>query len=315
MPDAPQALQGRLNNMVADTSLLTEVLSPMRDGVVISDASRKIIFWNSGAERITGYGASEVIGRSCWDGVMVPLHCTSDMTCSDTCPVEQALHEKTPRTVQVYCLHHEGYRFTVEMRIVPLIDDKGAVLGVIQVFSDREENRQLREEIERLTQVASTDPLTGLPNRRALDEALDLALYRYRRHGHLFGLILIDLDFFKRVNDEHGHKVGDRLLRAVAKTLLHARRRDEIAARWGGEEFVIIAQPITDLQQLTRAAERIRSEVSRARVYAGDEQVKVTASAGATLVRPRDIPESLLARADVLLYQSKNSGRDRTSVG
>jgi diguanylate cyclase (GGDEF)-like protein len=158
-----------------------------------------------------------------------------------------------------------------------------------------------------------SDPLTGLPNRRHLDAALAARLEDLRRYGWPFGLLIADIDHFKAVNDHYGHDAGDAALRSVAATIGGGVRSGDIAGRWGGEEFVVLANG-GDERSLGEIAERLRALVASSRVMVGGSQVSIRISVGAAAAHRSDGPHELLARADAALYDAKAAGRDRVVV-
>ena len=171
--------------------------------------------------------------------------------------------------------------------------------------------------VGRLTAEARVDPLTGLLNRRGFEERLRIELARTARDGGTVAVASFDLDHFKRVNDEHGHEFGDRVLRWVGRVLDDHARDVDIAARVGGEEFVVVL-PGTDLDGAEAFAGRVRQavsqrgpEVSRGR-YGIGEELRVTLSAGVTAATGAVDAQVLLATADRALYTAKRTGRDRT---
>lgn len=166
---------------------------------------------------------------------------------------------------------------------------------------------KLRRVNKQLLRASQTDRLTGLYNRAALDELLAKELERSERYGRTLSVVLIDLDQFKRVNDELGHLVGDRVLIAFADVLRATLRNYDTAGRWGGEEFLILC-PETNAEQARVVAERI---CAATRVRPFETGWRQTVSIGFAELRPRDSIDALLRRADEALYQAKNSGRDR----
>ncbi|HEX6899822.1 MAG TPA: diguanylate cyclase [Thermoanaerobaculia bacterium] len=169
-------------------------------------------------------------------------------------------------------------------------------------------NRQLQE-------LAVTDPLTGICNRRALFDLLKREIDREHRHPHGLAVILFDLDHFKEVNDLYGHAAGDLVLRHVAEVVGTAVRTTDTLARYGGEEFVLIA-PETDEANALLLAERMRSTLRSAHVAVDDKELRVTASFGVAMLHPEDQqPEQVLGRADQALYAAKAAGRDRVVAG
>jgi two-component system cell cycle response regulator len=168
---------------------------------------------------------------------------------------------------------------------------------------------QLRERNHQLDQLSRTDALTGLFNRRHLDEELARRYADAHRHGHDLCALLLDIDHFKAVNDTYGHPAGDVVLREFAARVQHELRAGDVAGRWGGEEFLVIL-PNTDLDGARTMAERIRLAAAATPIPAHDHHISVTVSGGCAL-GPGDSVEGLLAAADTCLYQAKAGGRDR----
>jgi two-component system cell cycle response regulator len=163
------------------------------------------------------------------------------------------------------------------------------------------------EEIYRMTIV---DGLTQIHNKRYLFEALERELIRARRHSRALSLVMFDIDFFKRINDECGHLAGDYVLRELAEVVQDRIRRDEVFARYGGEEFSIM-MPETELQGAVTLAETLREKVAEHRFAFQGEQISVTISMGCAEVEAEDTATGLIARADEKLYEAKRSGRNR----
>ncbi len=161
--------------------------------------------------------------------------------------------------------------------------------------------------------VARTDPLTGLANRRAGSEALDRMLAERRRYGTPMALLLIDVDHFKAVNDRFGHSAGDGVLRGVAEGITAALRAGDVVARWGGEEFLALLCH-ADGTEAEAVSERVRAVVAGTPVPLGGSAQQVTVSIGAVAAGTGDGPDALIARADAALYEAKRQGRNRVVV-
>jgi two-component system cell cycle response regulator len=169
----------------------------------------------------------------------------------------------------------------------------------------------LIEESERL---ATTDALTGLMNRRASTGGLEIEIARSSRYGHPLSLLLLDVDHFKVINDRRGHSAGDAVLSSLGRLLSGLRRKSDIVARWGGEEFVV-ALTSTDLEGARVLAERLRSSIEElAIVDAGGAPIPITASVGVTSFAVGETLESLVDRADRAMYAAKTAGRNRVVV-
>jgi len=170
--------------------------------------------------------------------------------------------------------------------------------------------RQVMCQLE-LNLQAMRDPLTGLYNRRQLDESLHREVLRARRLGGTVGVMAIDVDHFKRVNDTLGHEVGDRALRGIAEELASCVREEDIACRAGGEEFVIIL-PGAGKTALRSRAEAVRRTIEQAQIPAGEGVLKLTVSIGlASFPSYGDTGQAVLRAADVALYKAKGAGRNR----
>jgi two-component system cell cycle response regulator len=168
--------------------------------------------------------------------------------------------------------------------------------------------------VEETQRAATTDPLTGIMNRRALLAALDVEQARSERHGYPMSLLLLDVDHFKLINDERGHATGDQVLAALGQLLTRQARKTDIVGRWGGEEFVVVLSGAPE-SGARIAAERIRSAVERMSVSDVKRQrVPVTVSIGIACLEVNDNAEVLIDRADRAMYQAKASGRNRVVV-
>jgi two-component system cell cycle response regulator len=179
------------------------------------------------------------------------------------------------------------------------------------------EKRQLREAnrslLEQLEVQSLTDALTDVPNRRAFDLALPQEIARARRHDHGLGVIGLDLDHFKQVNDTYGHEGGDEILRGFARTVARVLRKGDSLYRCGGEEFAVIL-PFADRAGLAVAAERIVATVRTSPIQVGTALVPITISAGAAFLAAGDDGSLLWSRADAALYEAKKTGRDRVCL-
>jgi len=169
--------------------------------------------------------------------------------------------------------------------------------------------------VEEARHLATVDGLTGLTNRRAFVEALDIEVARATRYGHALSVILLDVDHFKQVNDTHGHASGDTVLAAIGSVLPKHARKGDIVARWGGEEFVV-ALHATDLRGAEVVAERIRKAMEELTLKApGGKPIAVTASFGAVSLQPGDTVDTIVDRADCNMYRAKSGGRNRVVAG
>ncbi|PHP67547.1 GGDEF domain-containing protein [Zhengella mangrovi] len=170
--------------------------------------------------------------------------------------------------------------------------------------------QSLSRRSEDLQHAALTDGLTGMQNRRYFDDALAQYLEEFSRINRPVGLMILDLDHFKLVNDTHGHDVGDEVLKAVAACLREFTRYHDVVARLGGEEFAIVA-PNMDSDALTKFADRIRMAIGQLTISAGNVRIRITTSVGVAIWNGRENSDALYRRADAVLYKAKREGRNR----
>jgi diguanylate cyclase (GGDEF)-like protein/PAS domain S-box-containing protein len=208
---------------------------------------------------------------------------------------------------EVPMMHRNGTRFIVEVAVAPARIPDGAVVGWVSTIHDVSVRHDYEEHLE---QLATHDPLTGLPNRRLFEQRLAGEMADAQRRGRSLALALLDLDNFKLVNDRFGHPAGDRALRETARRLARVLRRGELLARLGGEEFAWIL-PETDGDGAWTAVERARNAIGS---ESFDGVGQLTISTGVALRDDLREPTRLYERADQALYQAKREGRDRTIV-
>ncbi|MEX0405199.1 GGDEF domain-containing protein [Aquibium sp. LZ166] len=189
--------------------------------------------------------------------------------------------------------------------IYPLIRTQVREEGKLRAMTET-----LSARSQTLEHAALTDSLTGMQNRRYFDDALREYLQEFKRINKPVGLVILDLDHFKTVNDTHGHDVGDEVLKVVANCLRDFTRHHDVAARLGGEEFAVVA-PNMDKESLTKLAERIRLAIAQLSVSTGNVTLRVTTSVGLAVWDRKESAEDFFRRADRMLYQAKRMGRNR----
>ncbi len=281
------------------------LLDNLFDGVYLVDMEKKITYWNKGAEKITGYKASEVIGKRCQDNILVHVSEEGVSLCeTEFCPAERAIQEGGLQEIEAYLHHKNGHWVPVLIRASPLKDSDGNIIGAIEIFSDNSSQVAARQKIEVLRKMALLDPLTGVGNRRYAEANLNSKLNQLKRYGWSFGMLFIDIDDFKRINDVYGHLVGDEVLKMVAKTFVNSLRSFDIVCRWGGDEFIAIIVNVNE-EQLHSIANKLSLLVKKAILSAGSDIVQVSISVGATLARTTDTVDTLIKRADELMYRHK----------
>lgn len=291
---------------------LRQLLDQLNEGAYVTDSGRRILFWNRAAERISGYRRSEVQGRRCADNILVHIDGRGRSLCRGLCPLGATLRDGRARRGEIFLHHKDGHRVPVRVRTLPRRDRRGSVVQAIELFEDLSEKLDLGARIEELRKLAMVDRLTGAANRYFTEKSLEARLEDRRRFASPLGVIFFDIDDFKRINDRFSHRVGDRALRTVARTLQSNVRSADLVGRWGGEEFLVIVGH-ADGRILRRIAEKLRLLVERSVFWEKEFPLHVTLSGGATLARQADTVRTLVERADLLMYRSKRAGKNRVS--
>ena len=268
----------------------------------IDDLGPEIIYVNDAFTETTGYSAEEVIGKT-------PRIFQKEGTDKEELSkIREALEKKEPVRVTLRNFSKTGKEYWVDISILPLRDTEGKVTHFASIQRDITEYKKLEQDLQILCR---TDPLTTAANRRAFNEILSQEFSRFKRSQREYALIMIDLDHFKSINDQHGHSVGDQVLIEVTERCKDNIRVHDILARLGGEEFCILL-PYTESKQAKKVAERLREKIEIKPIIVDGLRVKVTISVGISLVSSGDEDgHQAMERADQKLFQAKESGRNQ----
>ncbi|PWC56504.1 diguanylate cyclase [Azospirillum sp. TSO22-1] len=285
---------------------LQGIITLAQDAIVSVDQQMRIILFNPAAERMFGYAADEILGRPL--AALLPErfrtgHDAHAGAYATGGPASLSLAHRR----ELAGLAKDGREFPVEISISKDIQQDGLLLTAM--VRDITERKRFENDLRIL---ATTDPLTGLANRRAFLAAAERELARVRRYGRLAAVLMFDIDHFKRINDTHGHAVGDGALQTVATTARDLLRTTDLIGRLGGEEFGVLL-PETEPPAALEVAERLRAALAGAPVpLPSGGGFHLTASIGVAVCDPRDASvEQALGRADRALYRAKDAGRNR----
>jgi diguanylate cyclase (GGDEF)-like protein/PAS domain S-box-containing protein len=295
------------------------------DAIISKDLMGIITSWNDGAEKIFGYSADETIGKPMQ--ILIPperAYEEADIL-SHIIRGERVKHFETVRR------HKDGHLIHISASISPLFDQAGKAVGASKIARDiterknfeaiqRKSTQMLESQLEKISELQARlqeqvirDPLTGIFNRRYLDETMPRELSRAKREGYSLSLVMLDLDHFKRVNDTYGHAAGDEVLKTIAKILGEKGRDTDISCRYGGEEFVVALPRMSPAQAIPRV-EEWRAALSETRIRHGELEIAITLSAGVAGYPDHGADlDTLMSRADEALYRSKDQGRNRVT--
>jgi diguanylate cyclase (GGDEF)-like protein/PAS domain S-box-containing protein len=283
-----------------DEGIYARFVASLNDyAVVIIDAQGRVASWNPAASTITGYSPDEIIGKP-----FEIFYTTEAKTVGHPERELNAAAATGRYEEEGWRVRKDGSRLWASIAITPLYDDEGVLRGYGKVVRDLTERKQAEEQqtnvMKLLEATASTDFLTGLPNRRAWDEGIARALAFAGRHERPLSVAMIDLDNFKDFNDEHGHKAGDRFMKQAVGAWRDTLRAEDLLARYGGEEFTVLMPECTE-DDAIRVLERLRRKTPTG----------ATCSIGVAEWDREESEDSLIGRADRALYASKAAGRDR----
>lgn len=289
----------------SDAAFYRGILDQMSDGVYFVDRTRRILFWSEGARRLTGYSSEEVVGRRCQDEILRHVDYSGKRLCHDGCPLAACIRDGSAREMRIFLHHKSGHRLPVLVRAQPLRATDGSIIGAIEIFSDDSVQTEALRRAEELKRMALLDHLTQLPNRRFLELSLQYAMNLFHTTGTPFGVLVLDIDRFKEINDRFGHTGGDRALQEIAKSLLASFRPTDVIGRWGGDEFaaVIMNAGLDLLEELSRRCALMLAGTSIA--LQEDAAVTPSVSVGFALAQAGESGEELFHRADRMMYQRK----------
>jgi diguanylate cyclase (GGDEF)-like protein/PAS domain S-box-containing protein len=277
--------------------ILSTIMESARDAIIMIDDKGNVTFWNPAAERLFGYSREEVMGKEL-HRLMIQDERLYEMY-KEAFKRFQLRGKVTAagKTIELKAKHKDGREIDVELSLSALkIKDAWYAVGIVRDISDR----------KRFEELLYRDPLTNIYNRRFFMQMLEQEMERTRRNGKPFSIIMLDLDHFKSVNDRFGHAAGDMVLKSVADMIKGRIRKTDYFARWGGEEFIILL-PETSVEDAAGLAEELRKHLNSMTL---PEVGRVTASFGVAGYRTSDTIDTILMRADSMLYEAKDAGRN-----
>lgn len=274
------------------------------DAVVVTDMQGIIIDWNSGAEKLYGWAREDVLGKP----VRI-LHASVDAD-RIISGIFEAIEHDGHWAGEIKKQHKDGSVGWIESLVIPIFDDDETSIGALSI--NRDITERIRTE-ERLHHLAYYDQLTGIPNRTILFDRLDQMLAQSRRYHLQFGLLFIDIDDFKIINDTAGHAVGDEALRIAAQRMRSAIRDTDTVARVGGDEFVVLASDLKKLKDIEIVVKKLDATLSEPCEIEGQVFNIVSSIGIAIFPRDGDTRDTLLTFADHAMYQAK--AKKKTSRG
>ena len=290
-----------------DPSYYRAILESLPSGVYVVDRERRILFWNDGAEQITGYRRHEIIGRLWHDGLL--MHCDEDnkLVCGSTCPLLATMHDGKPRVADISLRHKDGQRVPVRVRAVPIRDAYGTVIGAAETFDEHYAVPDLRGHPHSRTVQNHIEDLTGISDHQSTQSYLQAYLEDFAEDHTVFCVLSIALDEFDKFRTAHSVEAAHRILHAVALTLRRNLRECDVVGHWEESRFVILLADCP-AAMVGRVAKMLMRVVGGAAISWWGDRLSVTVSIGGTAVCPEDTAESVVLRSEQALRSCLEAG-------
>jgi diguanylate cyclase (GGDEF)-like protein/PAS domain S-box-containing protein len=293
--------------MSLNSEFFVAVLEGLRTGVYVVDRDSKIVFWNDGAERITGHLRQEMMGRSCRDNFLGQADGDQTDLTGELSPVSVAMRDGKRVEKQVSLRHKDGYRVPVRLYTFPIRGEHGAVIAVAESF---EESISIAEWERRQTKLATygcLDEVSGVLNHSMMQAHLREVLGTFAEHPVPFSILCLEIDRLDQIQARDGPGAVASVLRIVAQTLENSVRPTDFLGRWQENQFLAILTECS-ATEVARAAERLRRMVSTSKVEWWGDPLQLTISLGGAAVVAGDTVESLVLRAEEALRESVVQG-------
>ena len=293
--------------LVLDREVYRDVLESLGTGVCLLDLERRILFWNDGAEKISGYFRHEVAGRSCFDNLLAHCDENNALLCGDDCPLVDAMRDGKAHESSVYLRHKSGHRVPVRVRAVPLRDAQGSIVGIAESFEERVVQLGADVLVHAHSLPDSRDAISGLLDRESTLSHLNAAVEDFQADRIPFGVIALAIDRLDEFQEAHGRIAAESMLNAAARTLAGSVGPADAVGRWSENRFIAIITgcPAGAVEKVAARLQRMAGLTSIG--WWGD-RVSVTVSAGGCAVESGEAAETLLSRSERALAASLAEG-------
>jgi diguanylate cyclase (GGDEF)-like protein/PAS domain S-box-containing protein len=283
------------------------LLDNLYEGIYYVDLKKTIKYWSSGAERITGYSSDEVLGKSCSEDILKPQSLDGREMCEINCILTDTLKTGSFTQTEIYITHKEGHKILIALRVAPMYDHTGKIVGATQIFTNSKEHINMSEIEAERQETAYFDPVTELPNKNSFDMVLNSTFSGFRRNNWSFGVFLFNVDNFNKFQNTYSLEIRNDILKKACNTVADNLRPFDTLGKWSELEFAAIVINVDD-DKLTLIGERIRKLVEKIALPVGKGSIKITLSIGASLALLDDTSEVLMNRVKSHLEHSTNKG-------
>lgn len=291
-----------------------EILDQLFEPAYIIDNKEKILFWNKAAEKMTGYDAKSIVGKTCRNSSIVHTNENGEKLCLDQCPFQELIDKGKVSEQNLFLNHKTGYRIPVSIRLVPIVNQNNKIIGAIEFFIKRDQftTTARPDVIKELVKTAYIDSITGLPNKDYMESKIIKILNEAKLNplDTQYGLLVIDIQNLEEFNNDGGLEAGDFLLKIIGQTLTNNLEEltDCFASRWYGGKFIIIINS-NKINTLLNWSNKFKTLIEQS-IIMGYEKRKVKVSVAGVVVYPEDTLQSLVKSLEQQLQISKKQNNN-----
>lgn len=296
-----------------NAEILRTVLESLQTGVYLVDRDLRILFWNDGAEKITGYLRQEVVGAFCRDQLIAPDEHTKGVMGDAAAGLTEVLRQGKPSATDVSLRHKMGHRIFVRLRAVPIRNAHGSIIGAAESIEEDLAASDWNRRQRKLADYGCLDPTTGILNQAFVLSHLREAVATYSEHAVPFSAMMIEIDRLDHLRASYGGAVVPAVLRVAAQTIENSLRPTDFLGRFGEHRFLAILTECGE-SEIEAVGERLKRTIAISEVEWWGDQWTITASLGGTTVRHADTVDSIIERSEAAVGESLQTGGNRVSI-
>lgn len=283
-------------------TFINNVLNHLDEGVYFTDLNKNILYWNSGIQTISGHQMEQNNTLTCCQ-LIHHVGINGESLCDKQCPINKVLQDGEPLESSMFIRHKEGHLVPVTVKTFPVIKND-QIVGVIEILSDNTQKNFVHEKVKALTKAAYIDSLSGLVNKQYIESRLELMLKEIPKKRESFGVLYININGFRAINELYGVTIADKVLRMVATTLSPYITSPNLIGRWHGASFIAILDTANKTVPIMLAS-KIKMVISESAFPINGETIQVTISVGYTNSQPLDSLDYIIERATKASLEEK----------
>jgi diguanylate cyclase (GGDEF)-like protein/PAS domain S-box-containing protein len=289
------------------------LLENLFEGVYYVDNKKKIKYWSNGAELITGYLSSEVMGKTCSQDILAHTTLDGVPLCTTGCLMRNTLATGSFYKAEAFLKHKDGHNVHVSLRITPMYNSNGEIVGATHIFTNNDAYFTIDTKETQTQHKTLYDIVTKLPNQHNLKMILQAKIEEYTRYQWTFATYIMEIDNFDKIEASYNEETRNLILSKIGSTLQNGVRPFDTMGRWSKNQFIAILVQVDD-DEIELLGKRLMKQFSKTPIQVGLGELKFTLSVGATLIQPKDTPEDIANRAEKLKDYSLEKGGNRLTV-